>query len=78
MVRKFVEVELDKNGKPIVLDVDEDKRCLKEIQPRSKNFKLFEEKNISKEKEIMFKHFGKYPTIYVNFKKISNILRMRQ
>ncbi|KAK0176037.1 hypothetical protein PV328_000215 [Microctonus aethiopoides] len=67
MVRKFVEIELDKDGKPIVLDVDEDKCCLKEIQPRSKNFKLFQGKNISKEKEIIFKHFGKYPTIYVNF-----------
>ncbi|KAK0088133.1 hypothetical protein PV326_004937 [Microctonus aethiopoides] len=67
MVRRFVEIELDKDGKPIVLDVDEDKCCLKEIQPRSKNFKLFQGKNISKEKEIIFKHFGKYPTIYVNF-----------
>ncbi|KAK0071092.1 hypothetical protein PV326_001703, partial [Microctonus aethiopoides] len=28
MVRKFVEIELDKDGKPIVLDVDEDKCCL--------------------------------------------------
>ncbi|KAK0093737.1 hypothetical protein PV326_012787 [Microctonus aethiopoides] len=67
MVRKFVEIELDKDGKPIVLDVDEDNRCLKEVQTLSKNFKLFQGKNISNEKEIMFKHFGKYPTIYVNF-----------
>ncbi|KAK0070901.1 hypothetical protein PV325_013903, partial [Microctonus aethiopoides] len=67
MVRRFVEIELDEDGKPIELDVDEDKRCLKEIQPRSKNFKLFQGKNISKEKKIMFEHFGKYPTIYVDF-----------
>ncbi|KAK0080266.1 hypothetical protein PV325_000185, partial [Microctonus aethiopoides] len=70
MVRRFVEIELDKDGKPIVLDVEENKRCLKEIQPRSKNFKLFRGKNISKEKEIVFEHFGKYPTIYVDFSSV--------
>ncbi|KAK0083157.1 hypothetical protein PV325_009242, partial [Microctonus aethiopoides] len=67
MVRRFVEIELDEDGKPIELDVDEDKRCLKEIQPRSKNFKLFQGKKIFKEKKIMYEHFGKYPTIYVDF-----------
>ncbi|KAK0071894.1 hypothetical protein PV326_000692, partial [Microctonus aethiopoides] len=70
MVRRFVEIELDEDGKPIELDVDEDKRCLKEIQPRSKNFKLFQGKNISKEKEIVFEHFGKYPTLYVDFSSV--------
>ncbi|KAK0082933.1 hypothetical protein PV325_009634 [Microctonus aethiopoides] len=67
MVRRFVEIELDKHGEAIVLDVNEDKCSLKEVQTVSKNFKLFQGKNISKEKEIIFKHFGKYPTIYVNF-----------
>ncbi|KAK0076013.1 hypothetical protein PV325_006018, partial [Microctonus aethiopoides] len=83
MVRRFVEIELDEDGKPIELDVDEDKRCLKEIQPRSKNFKLFQGKNISKEKEIVFEHFGKYPTLYVSFSSVQksdyeeNLARIR-
>ncbi|KAK0080267.1 hypothetical protein PV325_000186 [Microctonus aethiopoides] len=70
MVKSFVEIELDKNGKAIELDFDDDKRCLKEIQPRSENFKLFQGKNILNEKDIVFKHFGKYPTIYVNFGEV--------
>ncbi|KAK0076304.1 hypothetical protein PV326_010888 [Microctonus aethiopoides] len=67
MVRKFVEIELDKYDEAIELHVDEDKCSLTEVQTVSKNFKLFQGKNIFKEKEIIFKHFGKYPTIYVNF-----------
>ncbi|KAK0176133.1 hypothetical protein PV328_000301 [Microctonus aethiopoides] len=66
MVKTFVEIEVDEDGKPIELDVDEDKRCLKEIQPRSKNFNLYQGKNIFKDKEFVFQYFGKYPTIYVN------------
>ncbi|KAK0071452.1 hypothetical protein PV325_012914, partial [Microctonus aethiopoides] len=50
MVKNFVEIEVDKDDKPIVLDIDEDKRCLKEVQPRSKNFTLFQGKNIFKDK----------------------------
>ncbi|KAK0093736.1 hypothetical protein PV326_012786 [Microctonus aethiopoides] len=65
MVKNFVEIEVDKDDKPIVLDIDEDKRCLKEVQPRSKNFTLFQGKNIFKDKEFVFQYFGKYPTIYV-------------
>ncbi|KAK0079135.1 hypothetical protein PV325_001687 [Microctonus aethiopoides] len=71
MVKSFVEIELDKDGKPIVLDVGEDKHCLKEVQPRSKNFKLFQGKNIFKDKEFVFQYFGKYPTIYVNFSGVN-------
>ncbi|KAK0078741.1 hypothetical protein PV326_009174, partial [Microctonus aethiopoides] len=71
MMRRFVEIEVDKEGSPIELDVDEDNRCLKEVQPTSRNFKLFQGKNIFKEKEIMFEHFGKYPTIYVDFSEMT-------
>ncbi|KAK0070705.1 hypothetical protein PV325_000171, partial [Microctonus aethiopoides] len=53
MVKTFVEIEVDEDGKPIELDVDEDKRCLKEIQPRSKNFNLYQGKNIFKDKESL-------------------------
>ncbi|KAK0076305.1 hypothetical protein PV326_010889 [Microctonus aethiopoides] len=59
-------IEVDEDGKPIELDVDEDKRCLKEVQPRSKNFNLYQGKNIFEDKEFVIKYFGKYPTIYVN------------
>ncbi|KAK0163775.1 hypothetical protein PV328_002471 [Microctonus aethiopoides] len=71
MMRRFVEIEVDKEGSPIELDVDEDNRCLKEVQPTSRNFKMFQGKNIFKEKEIMFEHFGKYPTIYVDFSEMT-------
>ncbi|KAK0096688.1 hypothetical protein PV326_004733 [Microctonus aethiopoides] len=71
MMRRFVEIEVDKEGSPIELDVDEDNRCLKEVQPTSRNFKMFQRKNIFKEKEIMFEHFGKYPTIYVDFSEMT-------
>ncbi|KAK0076244.1 hypothetical protein PV326_010929, partial [Microctonus aethiopoides] len=47
MVRRFVEIEVNKNGKAIKLDVNENKRCLKEVHTRSKNFELFEGKKIS-------------------------------
>ncbi|KAK0072671.1 hypothetical protein PV326_014219 [Microctonus aethiopoides] len=67
MVRRFMELELDENGKAIKLDVEEDKPLLKEIQAKSKNFKLFQGKKIFHEKEIMYKHFGKYPTINIDF-----------
>ncbi|KAK0070580.1 hypothetical protein PV325_000400, partial [Microctonus aethiopoides] len=71
MMRRFVEIEVDEEGYPIELDVDEDNRCLKEVQPTSRNFKLFQGKNIFKEKKVMFEHFGKYPTIYVDFSEMS-------
>ncbi|KAK0077855.1 hypothetical protein PV325_003378 [Microctonus aethiopoides] len=70
MIRRFVEIEVDKRGKPIKLNVDEKKRYLKENQPASENFKLFQGKKIFKEKNIVFEHFGKYPTIHVNFRGV--------
>ncbi|KAK0177325.1 hypothetical protein PV328_001393 [Microctonus aethiopoides] len=70
MARRFLEIEVDENGKAIELDVDEDKRCLKEVQTKSKNFKLFQGKKILKEKEFVFKHFGKYPIIHVDFSEL--------
>ncbi|KAK0082987.1 hypothetical protein PV325_009546 [Microctonus aethiopoides] len=70
MARKFVEIEVDEDGKAIELDVDEDKRCLKEVQTKSKNFKLFQGKNILRKKEFVFQHFGKYPTIHVDFSEL--------
>ncbi|KAK0070891.1 hypothetical protein PV326_001962, partial [Microctonus aethiopoides] len=70
MVRRFFEIEIDEDGKAIELDVDENERCLKDVQTRSKNFKLFQGKKILEKKEIVFKHFGKYPTIHVNFSEL--------
>ncbi|KAK0175910.1 hypothetical protein PV328_000100 [Microctonus aethiopoides] len=67
MVRRFVEVEVDDKGKRIVLDVDENTHYLKDDQPSSKNFKLFKGKNIFEDKEFVLRHFGKYPTIFVDF-----------
>ncbi|KAK0073320.1 hypothetical protein PV326_013538 [Microctonus aethiopoides] len=68
MARRFLEIEVDEDGKAIELDVDEDKRRLKKVQTKSKNFKLFQGKKILRKKEFVFKHFGKYPTIHVDFK----------
>ncbi|KAK0071740.1 hypothetical protein PV326_000913, partial [Microctonus aethiopoides] len=70
MVRRFVEIEIDEKGNPIKLNIDENARCLTEDQPQSKNYKLFHGKKISREKEIMYEHFGKYPTIYVDFSEV--------
>ncbi|KAK0077928.1 hypothetical protein PV325_003279 [Microctonus aethiopoides] len=70
MARRFLEIEVDEDGKAIKLDVDEGKRCLKEVQTRSKNFKLFQGKKILEKKEFVFKHFGKYPTIHVDFSEL--------
>ncbi|KAK0072691.1 hypothetical protein PV326_014196, partial [Microctonus aethiopoides] len=70
MARKFLEIEVDEDGKAIELDVDEDKCCLKEVQTKSKNFKLFQGKKILRKKEFVFKHFGKYPTIHVDFSEL--------
>ncbi|KAK0071800.1 hypothetical protein PV326_000840, partial [Microctonus aethiopoides] len=67
MVRRFFEIEVDEDGKEIDHDVEEDELVLKEVQSQSKNFKLFHGKKISSDKEFMFKHFGSYPTIYVDF-----------
>ncbi|KAK0175957.1 hypothetical protein PV328_000145 [Microctonus aethiopoides] len=67
MVKRFVEIEVDDDGEPIELMYDEKNRCLKEEQPNSNNYKLFQGKKISLEKEIMYKHFGRYPTIHVDF-----------
>ncbi|KAK0177272.1 hypothetical protein PV328_001342 [Microctonus aethiopoides] len=70
MARRFLEIEIDEDGKAIELDVDENECCLKEVQTRSKNFKLFQGKKILEKKEFVFKHFGKYPTIHVNFSEL--------
>ncbi|KAK0070814.1 hypothetical protein PV326_002054 [Microctonus aethiopoides] len=70
MVRRFVEIEIDEKGNRIELNIDEAARWLKEEQTQSKNYKLFQGKKISHEKEIMYEHFGKYPTIYVDFSEV--------
>ncbi|KAK0177894.1 hypothetical protein PV328_001895 [Microctonus aethiopoides] len=71
MVRRFFEIEVDEDGKQIDHDVEEDELVLKEVQSQSKNFKLFHGKKISSDKEFMFKHFGSYPTIYVDFTRVN-------
>ncbi|KAK0177267.1 hypothetical protein PV328_001339 [Microctonus aethiopoides] len=70
MAKRFLEIEVDEDGKAIELDVDEDERCLKEVQTRSKNFKLFQGKKILREKKFVFEHFGKYPIIHVDFSEL--------
>ncbi|KAK0180648.1 hypothetical protein PV327_003011 [Microctonus hyperodae] len=70
MARRFFEIEVDKDGKPIELNVNEDKCCLKKVQTRSKNFKLFKGKKIFEDKQFVFNHFGKYPTIHVDFNEL--------
>ncbi|KAK0081894.1 hypothetical protein PV326_007445, partial [Microctonus aethiopoides] len=70
MVRRFLEIEVDEDGKAIKLDVDEDKGCLKSVQTKSKNFKLFEGKKILEDEKFVFKHFGKYPTVHVDFSEL--------
>ncbi|KAK0085517.1 hypothetical protein PV325_004994 [Microctonus aethiopoides] len=67
MVKRFVEIERDEKGNPIELKIDEAARRLKKKQPQSKNYELFKGKKIFREKEIMYKHFGKYPTICADF-----------
>ncbi|KAK0175862.1 hypothetical protein PV328_000059 [Microctonus aethiopoides] len=67
MVKRFVEIECDEKGNPIELKIDEAARRLKKKQPQSKNYELFKGKKIFREKEIMYKHFGKYPTICADF-----------
>ncbi|KAK0071991.1 hypothetical protein PV326_000576 [Microctonus aethiopoides] len=84
MVKRFVEIELDSSDNPIELDVDTDTDFLKEIQPKSKNFKLFKGKKIFEDKKFVRQYFGQYPTIYVdfaevkgnNFKEILTLLRI--
>ncbi|KAK0093308.1 hypothetical protein PV326_013865 [Microctonus aethiopoides] len=70
MVKRFVEIEVDDHGERIELMYDEKNRCLEEEQPNSNNYKLFQGKKISLEKEIMYKHFGRYPTIHVDFSDV--------
>lgn len=53
MVRRFVEIGLDINGNPIVLDLNEIKRHLNEDHSRLNNFKLFKGKDIIKDKEFV-------------------------
>ncbi|KAK0073119.1 hypothetical protein PV326_013761 [Microctonus aethiopoides] len=70
MVKRFVEIEVDDHGERIELMYDEENRCLEEEQPNSNNHKLFQGKKIFLEKEIMYKHFGRYPTIHVDFSDV--------
>ncbi|KAK0093240.1 hypothetical protein PV326_013988 [Microctonus aethiopoides] len=70
MARRFFEIEVDEDGEAIDLDVVEYKCWLKIVETRSKNFKLFKGKKILEEKEFVFQHFGKYPTIHVDFNNL--------
>ncbi|KAK0176083.1 hypothetical protein PV328_000252 [Microctonus aethiopoides] len=70
MVKRFVEIEHDEYGVPIELNIDEAARRLKKEQPQSKNYKLFQGKKISRKKKIMYEHFGKYPTIEIDFGEV--------
>ncbi|KAK0176082.1 hypothetical protein PV328_000251 [Microctonus aethiopoides] len=70
MVKRFVEIEHDKHGNPIELNIDKAARRLKKEQPQSKNYELFKGKKISREKKVMYEHFGKYPTIEIDFGEV--------
>ncbi|KAK0161656.1 hypothetical protein PV327_008075 [Microctonus hyperodae] len=65
MIRKFIEIKLGKDGKPIKLNLDKN-HCL-ESSEKNINFEYFKGKKIFNEKEFMLEHFGQYPTIYAQF-----------
>jgi len=67
MLKYFLEIEVDSLGNPLT-DVNSEKPIT-----NTWNYKLFEGLEISKEANIMNKHFGKYPVLYANFKIEKNI-----
>jgi len=62
MLKYFLEIQVDSLGNPLT-KANADKPITD-----TSNYKLFENLNISKEANIMGKHFGKYPVLYANFK----------
>ncbi|KAK0169019.1 hypothetical protein PV327_002768 [Microctonus hyperodae] len=70
MVRRFIEIEVDDNGEPIELKRNETTKILEDKQENSKNFKYFKGKKIFIDKQFMSKHFGQYPTIFVDFRNV--------
>ncbi|XP_044763649.1 uncharacterized protein LOC123320399 [Coccinella septempunctata] len=78
MVKKFVEIEVNRNGEPISLQLESESRFLCE-QQISKNFNMFTDKkifNFTKNGKIMFnktlfsKHFGQYPVMHIRFRNV--------
>lgn len=69
MVKTFLELELDKNGK----ELDHEKRTTPSyyLGGKIKNSDLiFESLEISNDKEIVQKFLGNYPTIYIDLKAV--------
>jgi len=62
MLKYFLEIQVDSLGKPLT-KANADKPITD-----TSNYELFKSLNISKEANIMDKHFGKYPVLYANFK----------
>jgi len=62
MLKYFLEIQVDSLGKPIT------KANTNQPITDTSNYELFKGLNISKETNIMDKHFGKYPVLYVNFR----------
>ncbi|XP_022178155.1 uncharacterized protein LOC111039133 [Myzus persicae] len=62
MLKYFLEIQVDSLGKPLT------KANADNPITDTSNYKLFKGLKISKEANIMNKHFGKYPVLYANFK----------
>ncbi|KAL4135385.1 hypothetical protein QTP88_006999 [Uroleucon formosanum] len=62
MLKYFLEIQVDSLGKPLTKA-----NANKPITDTS-NYEIFKGLNISKETDIMDKHFGQYPVLYLNFK----------
>jgi len=67
MLKYFLEIQVNPLGEPLT------KANTEEPITDTSNYKLFKGLKISKEANMMDKHFGKYPVLYVNFKIEMNI-----
>ncbi|XP_065214012.1 uncharacterized protein LOC135841125 [Planococcus citri] len=71
MMRKFAEIEVNADGLPIAVDL--------ENVTNTPNYEFFNQKyhfggfNIADDRDFMRKHFGRYPVIYMDFRATSHI-----
>lgn len=67
MLRYFLEIQVDSLGKPL------SKASAEKPITNTSNYRLFKGLKISKEVNIMKKHFGKHPVLYADFKMEKNL-----
>lgn len=67
MLKNFLEISVDENG-----NVEQENKTF--------NYKLFKDNhlNIFEHGELVQKHFGKYPVVYVNCRTLGNALNYRE